>query len=195
MRQFENNPIYTYHLNDEQFLYSNFFVFFRIRKALENNPNLLENYYLSAEERPDVVAYKVYGNSDLSWLVLLANNIVDPTSQWIKNNRCFQRFLKDKYLNETELNEVAYRKLDGRVTDIEANTILNNNKSPFGTKLSQQNVNSTDPLNYETITNKTFEELLNESRRVIKVIKKEYVEDFLSEIKAKLNNRKVVNYK
>lgn len=195
MRQFENNPVYIYHLNNEEFLYSNLFIFYRIRKTLKNNPSLLENYYLSAEERPDVVAYKVYGNSDLAWLVLLANNIVDPTSQWIKNKRCFQHFLKDKYLNETELNEVAYQKLDGRVAHLEANTILNNNQSPFGTRLSQQNVNATDPLNYETITNKTFEELLNENRRIIKVIKKEYVEDFLSEIKAKLADRRVVTYK
>lgn len=190
MRQFASHPLTTYELNGKQFLFNNFFIHFALREVLKDNQNFIETYDLGVEERPDVVAEKVYGDSDLAWLVLMVNDIVDPTQEWVHNTTQFQNYLNEKYENATELYSTSYKLFNNNVADFEATGILNNNKSPFGTKLSKTDHEATDITKYQDITNAYAEDMLNESLRTIKLIKKEYVDAVLSEITRKLSEAK-----
>ena len=144
------------------------------------------SYDLSADERPDVVAEKVYGDGDLAWLVLMVNEIVDPTSDWVHSTTQFQSFLNEKYQTAQELYDVAYTIKDGLVQDFRAMSTLNNGTSPFGTKLSKLESGATDTTKYQEITNAYAEDLLNEGRRTIKLIRKEYLNEVLSDISKKI---------
>lgn len=187
MRQFENHPQTSYELNGEKFAITNFFIHFALRDVLKNNQNFLMTYDLAAAERPDAVAEKIYGDSDLAWLILMTNDIVDPTQDWIHNTTDFQSFLSEKYQNASEMYKVAYRALYGIVADFGATSKLNNGESPFGTKLSSLEHDATDITKYDDVTRASAEDELNEGRRTIKLIKKEYVQAVLAEINKRLS--------
>lgn len=186
MRQFISHPQTDYFLNGKRIRITNFFIHFTLREILKNNANFLSSYDLSAEERPDIVAEKVYGNSDLAWLVLMTNDIVDPTEEWVKNTTNFQNYLNTKYPTAKSLYAANYSTYNDSVADYDANDILQNNKSPFGTVLSKKDTHATDPTAYKTISNAAVEDTLNEGRRTIKVIRKEYLQAVLTEISTKL---------
>lgn len=43
----------------------------------------LKNYYIKGSPRPEQLAYKLYGNTELYWVLLLINNIYDPYYDWV----------------------------------------------------------------------------------------------------------------
>ena len=47
--------------------------------------------------RPEDIAYYYYGSTDYTWLIYLANNIVDPYHQWPLSQENFNKYLIEKY--------------------------------------------------------------------------------------------------
>ena len=78
------------------------------RGALE--PDILENlalhtkYKIRGDDRPDNVAYDYYESSELDWLVLTCNNIVNVQTEWPMLQNDFDRYLLDKYGTYEKLN-------------------------------------------------------------------------------------------
>ena len=78
------------------------------RGALESD--ILENlsfhtkYEIRGDDRPDNVAFDVYGNSNLDWLILLCNNIFNIPNEWPMLQNDFDHFLLDKYGSYENLN-------------------------------------------------------------------------------------------
>ena len=78
------------------------------RGALE--PDIIENlslhtkYKIHGDDRPDNVAYEYYGSSELDWLVLTCNNIINVQTEWPMLQNDFDRFLLDKYTTYENLN-------------------------------------------------------------------------------------------
>ena len=54
-------------------------------------------YTIPEAERPDVTAYKEYGDVKYTWLIFLINDIHDPIYQWPLNTREFGAYIKNKY--------------------------------------------------------------------------------------------------
>lgn len=51
----------------------------------------LKNYYISGAPRPEELAYQLYGNTQLYWVLLMCNNNYDPYWGWITNQEaCYQ---------------------------------------------------------------------------------------------------------
>jgi len=48
-------------------------------------------------ERPDVIAYRAYGNANLDWLVMLSNNIINYETEWPMDSVSFNNYLLNKY--------------------------------------------------------------------------------------------------
>ena len=61
-------------------------------------------YQVEGDDRPDNVAFKVYNDSTLDWVVLLSNNIVNIQSEWPLLQNDFDRYLLDKYGTYEKLN-------------------------------------------------------------------------------------------
>ena len=57
-------------------------------------------YKIIGNERPDQVAFKIYGDSNLDWLVMLTNNIVNYQNEWPLPNDAFYDYLLAKYGTE-----------------------------------------------------------------------------------------------
>ena len=56
----------------------------KIREEISENLTFFDKYKILGDERPDNVAYNVYQDATLDWVVLLSNNILHP---YIGTNR------------------------------------------------------------------------------------------------------------
>ena len=77
----------------------NFFRRATLREDIFQNLTFFTKYSVEGNDRPDNVAHKVYENSDLDWVILLANNITHIPTEWPMPQNDFDRFLLDKYDN------------------------------------------------------------------------------------------------
>ena len=57
-------------------------------------------YSIPEAERPDVTAFKEYGDIKYTWLIFLINNIQDPIFDWPLNIREFGAYVKNRYVSD-----------------------------------------------------------------------------------------------
>ena len=65
-------------------------------------------YKIIGDERPDNVAYKVYGDETLDWLVLLANNIINQTDEWPLPQQSMYNYMLSKYQDVDNLGNIHH---------------------------------------------------------------------------------------
>ena len=81
-----------------------------LEEDILTNLALHTKYKIEGEDRPDNVGFEFYGNSNLDWLVLTCNNIINIQSEWPLLQNDFDRFLLDKYGTYEKLNEINHYK-------------------------------------------------------------------------------------
>ena len=183
---FRNIPEFAYVNRDdpkstnEYSLVKNFFKRAKLRDDIFENVAFFEKFIIKGDDRPDNVAFQVYGDPTLDWVVLMSNNIVNVQSEWPLSNENFYEYLIDKYENETKLysgihhyeaNEV--KTSDGRII-IESGTRVGVGQSvSFYDKGKNDQVTITDIA--LPVTNFTHEQNLNNKKREIFLLKKIYL--------------------
>jgi hypothetical protein len=88
-------------------------------KTLTTNPMLFLPYTVKQNERAEDIAQFYYGSVDYSWLVYMANQIVDPYYEWPMDEETFNNYLIAKYeelSGETGDDVVDWTK-DDTITD------------------------------------------------------------------------------
>ena len=88
----------------------NFFKRAALEEDILDNLAFHTKYKIIGDDRPDNVAYDFYGNSNLDWLVLTCNNIVNIQTEWPLLQNDFDRFLLDKYGSYEALNDTHHYK-------------------------------------------------------------------------------------
>ena len=139
----------------------------RVRKKLEiTNAAIFEQYFVNDGDRADTLAYQYYDDSTLHWIIMYANYMTNPYYDWPLTYFDLQKYVAKKYDNINGIHH--YEDSDGNVVDA-PNTII----SPSG--------RTSGPA--DAITNFVYEERLNDQKRVIDVIRVEYVEQIVNEFK------------
>ena len=69
----------------------------KIRPDIFGNLNFFTKYKIIGNDRPDNIAFKEYGNSNLDWVVLLANNILNVQNEWPLPQNSLDEILLEKY--------------------------------------------------------------------------------------------------
>lgn len=74
-------------------------IFFRIRVIREVLGNITSyyDYIIPDGDTPEILADKIYGDAEAHWIILLANDIIDPQFDWPLNTRDFTKHIIDKY--------------------------------------------------------------------------------------------------
>jgi hypothetical protein len=67
-----------------------------VKEALDN-ANLYFKYSVKDGERPEDIAYKLYNDSSKHWIVLMANDIMDPQYDWVLGQNQFKDYINKKY--------------------------------------------------------------------------------------------------
>ena len=75
----------------------NFFKKGFLREDIFQNLSFFTKYSISGNDRPDNVAFEIYQDSTLDWLVLMANNIVNIQNEWPISNTDFDELMLDRY--------------------------------------------------------------------------------------------------
>jgi len=66
-------------------------------QELKDNLSVYDQYDVSDGETPEMVAYKVYGDSTLHWLVMHLNEVYDPRYDWLLETENFNNYVLSKY--------------------------------------------------------------------------------------------------
>ena len=69
----------------------------KLREDIFQNLAFFEKYKIVGDDRPDNVAFEVYNDASLDWIVLLSNNVLNIQSEWPLPQTDFDRFVLDKY--------------------------------------------------------------------------------------------------
>mgnify|MGYP001483630186 FL=1 len=79
----------------------------KIRDDFFSTATVFDLYSIIGDDRPDNVAQKLYGDSDLDWVVLLSNNIINIRDEWPMSQYDLERYLDNKYSQE-QLSEIHH---------------------------------------------------------------------------------------
>lgn len=71
----------------------------KLREDIFQNLSFFTKYQIKGNDRPDNVAFEVYNDSTLDWLVLLCNNIVNIQTEWPLPQQQFDNLMLSKYGN------------------------------------------------------------------------------------------------
>jgi hypothetical protein len=76
------------------------------------NPLVYYKYDIQDGDTPETIAHKYYGDSYRYWIVLFANQMLDPQWSWPLNTNDFNAYIADKYKNTDPYNTVkSYQKI------------------------------------------------------------------------------------
>ena len=79
-----------------------------LKEDIFQDLTLFTKYQVQGNERPDNVAYKIYNDPSLDWIVLLSNNIINIQTEWPMDQYELDRYLLDKYGSYEKLNETHH---------------------------------------------------------------------------------------
>lgn len=136
---------------------------------IKNNIALFERHQLRDDERPEDVALNYYGDSALYWIVLYMNDIVDPFYDWLLNEQRLIEYVSNKYGAE---NVYATHHYETTAQSELGEGVFVDFGTPFSTAVS----------NYE------HEDRENEKKREIKILKRRYVAQVISEYNKELRD-------
>lgn len=132
----------------------------RFRKELLANVTSYDEYDIVDGETPEIIAEKIYGNPEYHWIVMLTNDIYDYRADFPLTQLQLERFVSDKY------GEFA----DATRHYEDENGFVVNSDSPGAVSVS----------------NRQYEEAVNESKRRIKIISKDLIGVILKNFKDEL---------
>jgi len=69
----------------------------KIRPDIFGDLNFFTKYKIIGDDRPDNIAFKEYGDSNLDWVILLANNILNIQDEWPLPQNSLDEILLEKY--------------------------------------------------------------------------------------------------
>ena len=158
----------------------------KISQTIFDDLTYFTKYQIIADERPDNIAYKIYGDSNLDWMVMLANNVTNLQNEWPLEEQSFYRFLINKYGSEAGIESVHHYETQ-KVIDSKEKVIVpkglevpSNYSVTFldsGTRTEQIRTNITDE-----ITNRQYEEKIQDEKRNIFLIKPRFTGLILEEM-------------
>jgi hypothetical protein len=153
-----------------------------------------EKYKITGDDRPDNVAFEIYDDSTLDWVVLLSNNIVNIQSEWPLTQLSFDTYLREKYGVGLNTEEEVYDKIydTHHYETIEIKNSQGVVIIPGGLEVPQDYsvsyydffIESQINLSNVTtpVTNYEYEEKLEDAKRNIYVLKQRYLNIVLDDM-------------
>jgi hypothetical protein len=140
-----------------------------VRSKIKANTALYDTYNVKDGETPEMIAHRLYGNAQLHWVVLLFNDVIDRFHDWPMSSQQFESYLLDKYETYANIDAVHHYE----ITETSGH---DERKIDIGTV-------NTDYPSATAISNRTYEEKLQDEKREIKLLDPRYIDDFVQEFK------------
>ena len=161
-----------------------------IREDIFTNFMSFTKYKIVGDERPDEVAYKIYGDEDLDWVVLLANNIINVRDEWPMSQGDFNNYLSEKYgdaggvdlIKHYETIEIKDSK--GKIFVPKGKIVDSTFKATFLDSGTNQLV-EVSPI--QGISYRTYEERLQDDKRNINILESRFLSYVIDEVETLLD--------
>ena len=153
----------------------------KLRDDLQNNFTVFDKYEVPMGARPDTVAEDLYGSAQFDWVVLTVAGILNVRNEWPLSDKDIYDYSFDKY--GESLNSVRFFETK-EVKDTSGRLILPKGKVVDSNFTIPKPGEPTATLNPVTgISNYEYEVRLNEEKRNIFVLREEYLQEFLSDMR------------
>lgn len=125
----------------------------RFRKEILSNITTYDYYDIKDGETPEILAEKIYGSPQYHWVIMLANNRIDYVSDWPLTYVALQQYIQEKYGSQADATK-HYEDANGFVV-----------------------------MGGYPVSNREYEERLNEKKRRIKIISPSLINTILENYK------------
>tara|TARA_R100001460_G_scaffold107979_1_gene157844 strand:+ start:347 stop:925 length:579 start_codon:yes stop_codon:yes gene_type:complete len=155
---------------------------YKIRDILQQKTAIYYNYTIRDGDRPDLIAFKYYGDETLDWLIMIVNNMIDPYYDWPLNYQNFINYMRSLYGSVSTAKATVY---EYRQILSEQTTLIDGTVVPKRTIVVDQNTYTNLAANVrEEIDAYQFYEEENDNKREIKLLDKRFVPDIKLEVEA-----------
>ena len=141
----------------------------KVRDKIINELSLYDKYDVKSGDTPESIAFKHFGDVNLHWVILLTNNITDRYYDWPMSEQEFELFIKDKYSNPDGIHHYEVTTSSGKTTG--------DGPDDYSHKIE---VNS-DATGAQSVSNREFEQRLQDKKRSIKLLNEAYLGTFVEE--------------
>ena len=133
----------------------------RLKPEFIQHKLIFAQRFIQDGETPEYLAYEMYGDSELHWIVLYGQQCINPYYDWPMTYFTLQKYISKKY-GASSINAVHhYEDADRYIVDSTASGAT-------------------------PITNSYYEERINDDKRLLNVIRAENVGDIVKELKLHL---------
>ena len=182
------SPLKTKHSSNAYVRVKNLFRRVKLRDDLHNSFTQFYKYQIPDGSRPDIVAEKLYGSADLDWVVCITAGIININNDWPLSSRDIYRFAESKY--GTDLNNIHHYETT-EVKDDSGRVVLPARKHVDSTFNIPKPGTDTATLNPVVgVSNYEYEVELNENKRGIYVLRREYLQQFLNDMRTIMHYEK-----
>ena len=161
-----------------------------IREDIFTNFMSFTKYKIVGDERPDEVAYKIYGDEDLDWVILLANNIINVRDEWPMSQGDFNNYLSEKYGDTGGVDLIKHyetiqiKDSKGKIFVPKGKIVDSTFKATFLDSGTNQLV-EVSPI--EGISYRTYEERLQDDKRNINILESRFLSYVIDEVETLLD--------
>jgi len=142
----------------------------KVRSKVLNEASLYDLYDVPEGETPEITSLKHFGSPYYHWVILMTNNITDRYYGWPLSTYEFEQYLNSKYPNAVDsVHHYEITQSSGRTTG--------EGPSDYTHKIQ---VNST-VSGATAVTNREYEERLQDEKRQIKLLNAAYLPILLDE--------------
>jgi len=171
MSYFSMFPVLSYDAkgNGKETIMTNLFRRVKVKSNASDNIVDFDYYDVQDGETPEMIAYKYYGDSNLHWVILVINNIVDYYSDWPMSVQAFEQFIKDKYTNPAAIHHYEIEQTSGDTTEV-----------------IDVGMNITDYPSATPISFYAHEQKLQDRKRKIRLVQPRFINQFVDEFETVL---------
>ena len=138
-----------------------------VRAKVKSNTMLYDTYDVKNGETPESIAFKLYDDAELHWVIMLINDITDRFHDWPLSEAQFLQFINDKYDNVNAIHHYEISQQSGD-TKKKINIGTDNTDYPAAT----------------AITNYEHEQEVQDNKRKIRLLDPSYIGKFVEEYKS-----------
>ena len=169
--------------NYDTIVVKNLFKRGKVREDFFQNVTAFNKFRVIGDDRPDNIAFEVYGDEELDWVVLLSNNIINIRDEWPMSQYDFQRYLDNKY-DSVQLGQIHHyetkeiRNPNGFIL-LQGGLVVDANFTfSYSHNIVDYNINEVI-----SVSNLQYEIDKNDAKRSIYIVKPDYVNVIISDMR------------
>ena len=141
---------------------------FKVRNRIQEDAVMFDKYEVQDGEKPEDVSMRFYGTRYHHWVILSMNNIKDRFYEWPLSVVDFQTYIAEKYTNPDGIHHYEITQSSGVSSSLDNSHLIEVNSDTSGAS---------------SVSNREYEERLQDNKRLIKILRPDYLSEFIEEFK------------